>query len=1302
MTPPATRTRAWLRRVALAAALLATVGALPLWTRSEDFQSRVRPLVEAILSEKTGEIATVERIEVQLYPPELRVQGLALLAPDRTPIAQVERVTAPITLAGGRPRLGRISLARPQLTLHLNADYHLVEFQHRPRTGRPLERLPWESLLLKEGELHLIFPEGSLSLTGLDILPQGGSAARMEGQLSGAWRGLSLEAPVEIAALQLGPDAVVIPKMTIDSDLFSISVQGTAPLTGPIALDLQARAGLDRFEPLFRDGHALGGAVDLDLRLDGELAAPEAHFSASLEDFFWEIQDEQSLKTYSLPSLVAAGTANRAGVEVARWGASWADGEIVGTASFLPNWSVQVTALGESLSLTRALQQAAVAPNPWVNAKVDAGVSLSGTLRPLALTGPFDLAAADFEVAAGPALDPRPTRPLRLPSLEARGQVTLTADAVGIQVARIATPKSHGKAQIQFGLGSKTTLDLRAQLAQVNLADFGPLGEAQLRGVGTLRGRVSGPMSALRFEGEGDFTGFSATGIPYADALHARILSPRLRTLELEDVVARVGSTPYTGRYAMVFGDPITMHTEVEIGEGRVEDVMGIFLDLPGVTGGLSGSLTLDGPFNHLNGKSKLRFSDVSLWGEPFEAGDAEGVMQDGVFTLHRMLLTKGAKGGILARGGVGRAWALNLEVIADGLHVESLQALQGTPFTGDLSLVARVDNTLFEPAPHGTLAVRDLRIGGEPLDDSVARFSTSDGVLSVDAELLNQRGKILGTLGLWGARPYDFRAIAADFPLHPLYPTAADGQPIRATGDATARVSGQLGEPALAPTLDAEVASMRVGWDRHHLQNARPWTFHLGDGHWTLTDFSIIGGETEFSMTASGGRDQDLALDGRGVADLDLLRAVVPGLSKSSGLAQLHLEASGRAPHVETLVDAEIYATLLRHDGFPAPLEDVRARVQGTRDRYTLHAAEAGLGGGTVRAWGSIDAQSWWPTRFDLQAEGVDTQVLWSSSLAPAIGDSKIRFQGPAQSPLLAGEITLSEMTFSDRIDWEDWVVEWRDELLVDYTSLDEEPLFSMDLRILADHTIRLRNNVADASASADLRVLGDTVRPGLSGDIWLHEGEVYLQDRTFDVVRGHMAFANPWAWDPNLDFDLTTEVLSRDQRYLVHYLVHGPFSGWTSETRSEPPLSQSDVNALLWFGLTTDELEEMGDLPTALTQGVLNLVLTDLVIGWTGDYREDVRFIVDRVDLVTGVDIRGEYSSDPRILVSKQMESLGQIEGTLEVNLVRPDDWYSVVERDLSDTWSLSLWYASRPRASTWMEGALGVDVHTRWERR
>jgi hypothetical protein len=643
------------------------------------------------------------------------------------------------------------------------------------------------------------------------------------------------------------------------------------------------------------------------------------------------------------------------------------------------------------------------------------------------------------------------------------------------------------------------------------------------------------------------------------------------------------------------------------------------------------------------------------------------------------------------------------MEVLADGLALERLDLLEDSqlPVAGNLAMHARLGNTLFDPAPAGLITITDVRYAGFELEDSRVLFETSDQVVHANAVFVGGAATADVTADLWGDRPYAVSAQLDRLPAHLFYPVAADGRDVRAhvSGDLT--LSGSFGDTPSPVSMSTDLHEVEIMWGRHRLVNPNPW-FYSNDGtSFELTDFGLQGGDTQFELSASGG--DELVMEGSGDIDIDLARALVPGLTKAEGRATITLAAIGTRPDVEAVVEIDLDAPLLRHSSIPATFEDLTGSLRITEDAVEITNITGGLGGGTVTGRGRLTSDEWIPTRYELDAVIDDAQIQWIDSLPPAIGDATLRFDGPADQLLLSGDVVVNEMTFSDRIDWEDWIVSYREEMLVDpSTAYADDPLFDLNVAIHADDTVLLRNNVAEGTGAAELRVIGDTVRPGLTGSVQVKEGIAFLQDRQFRIERGNVLFNDPWTWDPDIDFALITDIDSQDQRYRVNYTVFGPFSDWNTTARSDPSLPQADVNALLWFGVTTEDLEEMGALPSAVTQAAADLILTDFFIaGQAGELGQDLPDLFDRIDLATGVNGRGEYSPEPRLVIEKRLSDIGDVQLRWELNLVRPEDNYVSADRRIGGIWSLRAWYASLQRDRVLpIGGAYGLDVTARWE--
>ncbi|MFK7926751.1 MAG: translocation/assembly module TamB domain-containing protein, partial [Myxococcota bacterium] len=970
------------------------------------------------------------------------------------------------------------------------------------------------------------------------------------------------------------------------------------------------------------------------------------------------------------------------------------------------------------------LRAFSAAPNPWVDFDGSVSAQVSGPLAPLKLTGPFQVDLADFMVRQGPVDQPKSGRMLDIPTASLKGNVTLFKDHIVLDGHELIAGRNKGTVVADIGFGPQGPLDVRFDLKRGDLSVLRPLSGSQIKGTGRLQGRLWGEFKSLQVKGTGDLRNFSVSGIPYADRLTATIASPDMKRLVLTEARGLRGQTRYLGTFSMDFAAPgLPMHTDVVIPEGRAEDLVGMFVDLGDVITGqvIDGSLVLDGPLNDLDGAAQLDMQAVTLVGETFDTGQARGRLHQGTFTLDEITVERGEEDRLTLTGGVGREWALDLYATGT-LSLPKLDALAGLngELGGEVSADLRIDNTLFEPAPHGTINLSGLQFAGQPIPDSTIQAETTNGVLLAHGDLLGSTIDSDLSLGLWGEQPYTLTALFNRVPIDRMYPVAADGQAVEAhiTGDL--ELWGTLGEQPSPPELRARLPDVLVAWDRHSLSSDpnKPWLLSLTGNRWTVRDVALKGGQSALALTAEG-EGASNALRGSGALDAVWLPAFVPGLTRSEGALNINMQSGGTDGQSTSVVDLVLDAPLMRHEGLPAALEDVHARARVTPDGIRIAQLAANAGGGRITGdalrtprlasqftrtpgrfpAGVIASTQWIPTRYDLRATARDVQMQWVDDLPPAAGNADIAFDGPTGRLLLHADVDVTDMAFTERIDWEDWVVALEEYLLVAAPPTDEPPYFGLDIDIHADRTIRLLNNVSDATASAELTLMGDTSRMGLLGDVTVNDGVVYVQDREFDVQRGELRFDDAFSWDPLVDFDLRADIQSRSRQYRVNYRIVGPYSDWNSRTASEPRLPQSDINALLWFGVTADDLEDMGELTNAVGLAAADFVVKDFVQNdYLGLGLRDTGLWerLPEIDLNTGVNLRGEYSSEPRVLVRQRWSPT--LSTLAEINLVR-DDLFARVDWRADESLLLSAWYASRRREGYLLpfNGALGVDL--RW---
>jgi len=109
-----------------------------------------------------------------------------------------------------------------------------------------------------------------------------------------------------------------------------------------------------------------------------------------------------------------------------------------------------------------------------------------------------------------------------------------------------------------------------------------------------------------------------------------------------------------------------------------------------------------------------------------------------------------------------------------------------------------------------------------------------------------------------------------------------------------------------------------------------------------------------------------------------------------------------------------------------------------------------------------------------------------------------------------------------------------------------------------------RIEWSGAHVEMDGNVRLRGTWDRPVLLGDIHLLGGEMPFRGNTFELTRGDINFANPFRLDPVLNVEATASI----NQYQVTVDFSGPSSHLALNYRSDPPLPDSDIVALLALG--------------------------------------------------------------------------------------------------------------------------------------
>jgi len=158
------------------------------------------------------------------------------------------------------------------------------------------------------------------------------------------------------------------------------------------------------------------------------------------------------------------------------------------------------------------------------------------------------------------------------------------------------------------------------------------------------------------------------------------------------------------------------------------------------------------------------------------------------------------------------------------------------------------------------------------------------------------------------------------------------------------------------------------------------------------------------------------------------------------------------------------------------------------------------------------------------------------------------------------------------------------------------------LDVHVTSAPQLDFQNSYAKLAGTVDLRIRGTVAVPSVLGRIEINEGSATFAGTKYQLQRGDIYFTNPVRIDPIIDLDATAQV----ENYDITVGLHGTATNLKPTYRSEPPLSESDVFALLALGRTQEESQlyqqrqqAQGTDPTtsALLGGALNATVSNRV---------------------------------------------------------------------------------------------------------
>jgi translocation and assembly module TamB len=684
-----------------------------------------------------------------------------------------------------------------------------------------------------------------------------------------------------------------------------------------------------------------------------------------------------------------------------------------------------------------------------------------------------------------------------------------------------------------------------------------------------------------------------------------------------------------------VFDANSVLHLRVQAGKVGFDDVQP-FLDqnLP-VTGQLDAQVQADGPIRALGGSGWLELNGGSVYGQPVERIRAQGTIASQMVKLTSVTMSEAA-GKISATGSYDiRSRRFQVDAKGSGIDVSRIDWLrrQGMAMTGKLGFSVRGGGTPNDPNLEGKATLSKLALGGEPLGgmELDARTANHSATYDVTTRLEGAELNLHGQTALNGDYATQAKLQFSRLNIGPLlklsHVEVLSGESALA---GTVTVAGPLAHPEQLRG-EARLQEMEATLAGVHLKSEGSVHATLANASVHLDPLHITGENTDMrvqgSLALKGAQQLDLAASG--AVNLKLAETLDPDLT-ASGTSTFQVEAHGplKNPGLQGRVDFQNGSLAL--EDLPNGLSQLHGTLEFNQNRLEVKTLTAMSGGGLLSVTGSLAYQHGIYANLSVTGKGI--RIRYPQGIS-SLADATLHLQGSQNNLLLGGDVLITRFSVSPDLDIAALAAQAGAAQTITSPNAPSNHV-RLDVHVVSSPQLNFQNAFAKLAGDVDLHLRGTVASPSLLGRVSITEGNAIIAGTRYELQRGDVFFTNPVRIEPSIDLNATAHV----EDYDITLGLHGTPEKLSVTYRSDPPLPEADVVALLALGRT----ESQQRIYTQQQQQALTNPTTDALLG--GALNATVSSRVQRLFGAGSVKVDPNYlgalgNSTSRIIVEEQL---------------------------------------------------------------
>lgn len=860
-----------------------------------------------------------------------------------------------------------------------------------------------------------------------------------------------------------------------------------------------------------------------------------------------------------------------------------------------------LTASVQSISL--AALQPAMLRGRW------AQVPLQGRMNATAnaswhgkLTGLRAHSDAAFNASVGPFHQPGPPTPLQ-------GNLHVTydtrANTLEFQNSVLRTPQSE--VGLNGGLGNHNSLAITAESKDLHATDLlitqlrrfsspapnsvHPVG---LSGSALFRGTVQGSMQNPVLTGQliGIRLRVQQAVFPHLQT-HLAVSSSKVSLSggELEAAHGKARFDASAGLEKWAYNPSAPASLELYASNMSVADLASLAQMRYPVSGILSAQISIHGSPSHPVGRGTVQVVKGKAWNQPVQNltlrfNGTGNAMQSAL----RVQTPAGNASAQLTYDSQSQAY--NGEVNLEGIRLHQLQAFERArvPVSAVVKASIRGRGTLKSPQAQARLYIPTLRIGRQTITSvsSQATIANHIATFTLSSDFAGTPAHMDGTVRLSDDYQADVKVSTGTIDAGPLLAAYAHSIPkdIKCQTGLQAWLKGPLKEPSRIEA-QIQVPTLQISYQSMRISSVSAITAYYHNGMLVLDPVEMKGTESDFRLEAAVPlkASEPIKASATGTINLHIVQLIQPDWN-SSGQLRINIHASGSRSHPDMQGQVQIVNAAFEPPNAPLGIYNMNATIELTEGRAEITKFNAESGEGTVEASGSVAYAHGVVLSLALNVRNV--RVRYPEGVREVL-DGNLRLSGTLQSALIAGEVSIDQLSLTPSFDLASFANQFNNVVSVpsgSTTGFTQHVKLNVALRSARE--LSLNSSELRLTGTANLRVQGTLADPVIVGRTTISGGELFFNNRRYQVQSGVIDFLNPVTTRPVVNIRVETTV---DQYSLTMTFI-GPFDHMRTTYSSDPSLSQTDIVHLLVTGQAAESTGTGFGAQSVLAQGVASQV--------------------------------------------------------------------------------------------------------------